>query len=66
LTDQLVVRGVRVAVEITSGLTPAGDLELEQLAPASEQAPSVKTTAIHLRLFTNIPDLRVHSIVWGL
>ncbi|MGA9655662.1 MAG: hypothetical protein WBV96_17290 [Polyangia bacterium] len=50
MTDTLVVRGVRVAVEITSGLTltlpesgppppPPGDFA--QLAPASEQAPSV-------------------------
>jgi hypothetical protein len=44
----LVTRGVRVVVEITSGLTltlpesgppPPGDFA--QLAPASEQAPSV-------------------------
>lgn len=90
------MRGVRVAVDITSGLIvtlpesvvapplPAGappllagapplsvgaapvrapplpfpaDPELEQLAPASAQAPRTTTAITNLRLFANIPDL---------
>ena len=44
-------------------LPTPGEFELEQPAPASEQAPSVTTAITNLRLFVNIPYLSFASIV---